>query len=382
MRLAEFILNDLEGILQDWEDFAHTVAPARQMPSKQLRNHAEAMLRAIAVDIEQPQSESQEKAKAEGHSDAAYEGSAPDSAAQEHASIRLEEGFSLPELVSEYRALRASVTRRWRGSGDLPDDAIAQLVRFNEAIDQSLAESVERFSGKLNRARELFMGALGHDLRGPLHVVLRGATYLKDTNLPDTKRAEMGNFVIESAEHMRRLIEDLVDVARTKLGGTLPIELRPMDAADVCTRAIGEHRAQNPDRLFEITLQEDLRGVWDSGRVEQVLSNLLGNAVQHGDPSKPITLRAEGNADWLIVRIHNFGEPIPEKIIHRIFEPMVQGDEREHGKALSAHAGLGLYIACTIVQAHGGSIRVHSSHAEGTTFEVCLPKHPQTTSQS
>jgi signal transduction histidine kinase len=381
VQLAQFILEEIEGILQDWEDFAHAVPIARSMQPKQLRNHAAKLLRTIAAEIVQPQSDAQEKAKAKGESDAPREASS-DSAGQEHAARRLEEGFSLPELVSEYRALRASVTRRWRESGDLPGDALDQLVRFNEAIDQSLAESVERFSGKLDRARELFMGALGHDLRGPLHVVLRGATYLKDSNISEQRRADMAGFVIESAEHMQRMIEDLLDVARTKLGGALPIELKPTDAAVICSRVITELRAQNPEREFELTTSGDLLGVWDAGRIEQVFSNLVSNAVQHGDRDKPITLSAQGDQQSLVVRVHNHGEPVPERLLDRIFEPMVRGDERDRGKAPSAHMGLGLYIACTVVRAHGGSIRVQSSDSEGTTFEVSLPKKPAVSQQS
>src|SRR5690606_25175036 len=117
---------------------------------------------------------------------------------------RLEEGFAMPEMVSEYRALRASVIRRWREQMDAPSsEALDQIVRFNEGIDQALAESVQRFSDNLARARELFMGTLGHDLRGPLHVILRAASYLQKPETPERQHADMVRHVLASAEHMQ-----------------------------------------------------------------------------------------------------------------------------------------------------------------------------------
>ena len=376
MQLAEFILSEMEAILQDWEDFAHSVPVAQSMPSKQLRDHAEIMLRTIAAEMIQPQTHNQERAKSHGQSDAPRMSSS-ESASQEHAARRLEEGFSLPELVSEYRALRASVIRRWRVAENLPQDALDQQTRFNEAVDQALAESVERYTAKVDRARELFMGALSHDLRGPLHVVLRGTTYLSDPDIAKQRRAEIAKFVTESAEHMHRLVEDLLDVARSKLGGSLPVDLKATDADAICRRVIAEAGAQSPDRVFNLQTHGDLQGCWDGGRIEQLLTNLVNNAVAHGDQEKPVSVHANGDDKTLIVRVHNYGEPIPENARERIFEPLFRADEDARSKPPSAHMGLGLYIACTVARAHGGSISVHSSHSEGTTFEVSLPKDPR-----
>lgn len=253
-------------------------------------------------------------------------------------------------------------------------NALDELTRFHEGIDQMLAESIKRFSDKLDRSRELFMGALGHDLRGPLHVVLRSATYLQNPDISERKRSDMAGHVLQSADHMRRMIEDLLDVARTKLGGSLPIDPSSADAAEICNRVIAEMRALHPDLQFRLETTGDLQGTWDTARVEQLLSNLMSNAAQHGDPAKPITLMAEGNRENVKLSVHNEGEPIPERMLNRIFEPLVRGERAQDGSRSAGNMGLGLYIACTIARAHHGSIDVQSSRTAGTTFNVSLPK--------
>lgn len=377
MELSKFILKDMEGILQDWEDFARTLPAASSMDKKELRDHAEKILRAIASDMEKTQSAGDEVSKSEGKRDSA-EGQWRDSAAQAHGEGRLDDGFSAPEMVAEYRALRGSVIRRWRKQTKLPSDqALAEVTRFNEGVDQALAESTKRFSEKLDRSRELFMGALGHDLRGPLHVVLRAASYLQNPEISERKRADMVGYVLQSAEHMRRMIEDLLDVARTKLGGSLPVDPSAADAGEICDRVVAEMRALHPDHHFHLETTGDLRGKWDAARIEQLLANLVNNAVQHGDRSKPITIQAQDANGSVVLSVHNEGEPIPERLLERIFEPLVRGEQAQDGSRSAGNMGLGLYIASTVARAHSSCINVESSKAGGTTFRVSLPRTPQ-----
>jgi signal transduction histidine kinase len=374
MKLAQLILEDMEGILQEWEDFARTLPAAASMDQKQLRDHAEKILRAIARDMDSPQSTTEEASRSQGKSDTEERGP-QDSAAQTHGGERLDDGFSAPEMVAEYRALRASVIRRWRKQkGVASEAALAEATRFNEGIDQALAESIKRFSDKLNRSRELFMGALGHDLRGPLHVILAAAAYLQNLEISERKRADMVGYVLQSAGHMRRMIEDLLDVARTKLGGSLPITPSAADAGEICDRVLAEMRALHPDRQFHVETSGDLRGTWDAARLDQLLSNLVSNALQHGDPTKAITIQAQDQGQSIRLSVHNEGEPIPERLLERIFEPLVRGEKAHAGGGPAANLGLGLYIACTIARAHGGSIDVQSTKAHGTTFSVSLPR--------
>lgn len=372
MELSAFIRSDMSGILQEWEDFARTLPGARSMNRKQLRDHAERILRTICDGMECEQSSAEEISRAQGQRD--HTDCADDSAAQEHGAGRLDDGFSMPEMVAEYRALRASVVRRWRKQIDDPEHSLQQLTRFNEGIDQALTESIKRFSDNLGRARELFMGTLGHDLRGPLHVILSAARYLQKPTVCDPKHAEMLGHIVDSSEHIERLINELLDVAQTKLGGVLPINPAPADAAEISRRVIAEMRALHPRRQFDLKTSGDLKGVWDAGRLEQLIYNLVSNAAQHGDAAKVVTIAAEGRADALELSVHNQGEPIPKPMLDRIFEPLVRNEESGAVASGRRNMGLGLYIACTIVRAHQGLIDVSSSRASGTTFRVSLPK--------
>jgi len=373
MQLSEFIRSDMSGILQEWENFARSLPAAKSMDRQQLRDHAEKILRTVCDDMEREQTSTEEISKSNSQRDTADRG--VQSAAQEHGAGRLDEGFSAPEMAAEYRALRASVVRRWRKHENQPDDSVGQLTRFNEGIDQALMESVKRFSDKLDRARELFMGALGHDLRGPLHVILSAARCLQRPEVSERMHVEMVGHVIRSAEHIERLINELLDVAQTRLGGALPINPTAADAGEVSRRVIAEMRALHPRRDFDLKTIGDLNGVWDAGRLDQLVHNLVSNAVQHGDETKAITIVAEGRADELVLTVHNEGEPIPEQMLDRIFEPLVRGEETENGASGKGNLGLGLYIACTVARAHHGSIDVASSKSSGTTFKVSLPRN-------
>jgi signal transduction histidine kinase len=378
MELCRFILSDMEGILQEWEEFAVSLPAARSMDRRQLRDHAEKMLYAIVHEMAGDQSVAQEMSKSKGHRDS-EDGGAADSAAQSHGSGRLEDGFSMSQMVAEYRALRASVIRRWRKQSNLPDDALDQVMRFSEGIDQALTESVKRFSDELDRARELFMGALGHDLRGPLHVILAAATYLQKPETPERKHADMVDYVSENAQYMERMINDLLDVARTKLGGCLPMAPALTDASEICNRVLADMRALHSDRQFDVRASGDPLGIWDAGRLQQLFSNLVSNAVQHGDPNGAVTVSMEGDAESLVLSVHNEGEPIPDRMLERIFEPLVRGEQAGPATNGKGNMGLGLYIASAVARAHHGSIEVQSSRHAGTTFKVSLPKNAAST---
>jgi signal transduction histidine kinase len=133
-------------------------------------------------------------------------------------------------------------------------------------------------------------------------------------------------------------------------------------------------RALHPDRQFHLETTGDLSGTWDAGRIEQLLSNLVRNAVQHGDPAKSITIRAQADGERVLLSVHNEGEPIPEQLLDRVFEPLVRGEQAQDGSRSAGNMGLGLYIASTVARAHSGSINVQSSKAGGTTFKVSLPR--------
>lgn len=371
MTLPEFIRQDINGIVDEWEQFARTIPAAASMDERELRDGAERILRRIANDMQQSQSKPERESKARGERDTSP--SAADSAAQEHAADRLSEGFSLPEMVSEYRALRASVIRRWTAQVRPGPQALDELIKFDEGIDQALAESITRFTQKIDRARELFMGTLGHDLRSPLQVIVQCARYLSQPETATRKHSQLGGYISESAEHIKNMIEDLLDVARTKLGGSLPIEVSPTDIVKVCCAAVNELRVAHPSVMLVTHVPPTLIGSWDPSRLRQLATNLLKNAIQHGDATKPISLSIKEERERVLLEVFNKGKAIPEGMMKTLFEPLARGESTSREQR-GASMGLGLFIANTIARAHRGTINVDSSADCGTTFTVCLPR--------
>src|SRR5687768_1692116 len=185
MRLTDFIEEHRESIVEEWVKFAATLLPwAKGMSTEGLRDHAEELLDAVVADMKLPQSKSEKSEKSQGQ---AAEG-ALGRVGQKHASERLETGFNIDQLVSEYRALRASVLRLWENARG---DKQGQVTRFNEAIDETLAESTARYSETVKNTRDQFLGILGHDLRTPLGSIVLGATQLAKSEGLDDKQARV-----------------------------------------------------------------------------------------------------------------------------------------------------------------------------------------------
>lgn len=218
-------------------------------------------------------------------------------------------------------------------------------------------------------ARTSFVAALGHDLRTPLQSIRMGLHLLEKRVDPPA------NTVVErmdsSAQRMHRMIDDLLDLARSGQPGGFPVRPAPFDFDALVRRGVDELASAHPDR--QIILQ--LGGIGtldiDADRIAQVLANLVGNALTHGDPQGPVTVRTMAADDQVILSVHNTGAPIPPERLETLFEPYV----RSSGK--SAGLGLGLHISREITRAHGGTIRVTSNAAHGTTFQVFLPRTPR-----
>jgi signal transduction histidine kinase len=372
MTLSEFIIRNMEPILGEWEKFARSIPAAEGMDTKALRDHAEKMLKAFARDLVQFQSAEQQAAKSKGRAPEPL--CKDDTAATSHGIDRFAEGFDLRALVSEYRALRATVSRLWTPEVS-SEDRETQLSRFNEAVDQALHESVVRYSDEVNRARELFLGVIGHDLRTPLGAIVHSAQYLLQSNGLSGEQTKATAVVQRSATRIEKMLSDLLDVTRTRLGGRLPIELKPMDLSRTGKHVTAEAHAFHPNRTVVFTSTGDCRGTWDEIRLYQLLSNLVENAIRHGGSEKTVKVEAVGNPDEVRIAVHNDGAPIPHSEIRRIFEPMSQAEGPKRAEGL----GLGLYIARAIATAHHGAIDVESTKETGTTFTVRLPRHPSTT---
>jgi signal transduction histidine kinase len=159
-----------------------------------------------------------------------------------------------------------------------------------------------------------------------------------------------------------------------RLGGAFPLAPKPADLAAVCRLAVDEARALHRKRTIRLDTQGELSGTWDPARLAQMLSNLIENAVRHGAREGPVAVSACEEGTEAVLRVHNEGEPIPEPLLKRLFEPLASTEESAEGAEGSSGLGLGLYIASAIAHAHGGSIRVESTQAQGTTFSVFLPR--------
>jgi signal transduction histidine kinase len=168
---------------------------------------------------------------------------------------------------------------------------------------------------------------------------------------------------------MERMIADLLDVTRARLGGSMPLKRRTVDLQQVCDEAMIEIRVSQPDAVVRLEAAGDLRGEWDPDRLAQVVSNLAGNAIQHGGGT-PVKLIAQADGNYATLAVQNGGSPIPPDVLPFVFEPLARG----RGDSAGHSIGLGLFIARAIVSAHGGDIRVSSSADAGTTFTVALPK--------
>lgn len=375
MHLSDFISENMESIVQAWEDFARTIEPpALTMDRTALRDHASAMLRVIAKDLTAGQTalEQSEKSKGRGLRDN------DDTAAESHADARLLSGYTIEQIVSEFRALRASVLRLWSNSAEKRQDVDPlDIIRFNEAIDQALAESVGRYARAVKKSQNLFLSTLGHDLRDPLKDSIMGASLIMSTTYIASKHNESATQIFNSGQRMLKLVNNLLDFTRTQLGSGLPIKVKKTDIVNICLGAVEELRTKYPERTIEFSAKGNREGFWDEARIAEVFSNLIGNGLQHGAKAEPVTVHLDCDADEIVARIKNKGAPIDREKMQSIFEPVVRfTEENSIGHANESSLGIGLYITREIVQAHKGTIHVDSSDGEGTTFTVRLPRTP------
>jgi signal transduction histidine kinase len=376
MKLSQFILRHVEQILVAWESFARTQTPsADEMSKAQLRDHAKLILEAIALDLETPQSGRERDQKSKG---LAPSTGGEESAASTHGSLREASGFTLLQLTAEYRALRASVLKLWQQEiGELGAPEVADLIRFNEAIDQALAESVVEYAARAGRSRDTFLAMLGHDLRSPLAAMVSAGDYLLRPEARQGDISVTGARVKRTALMMTGMVNDLLEYARSQLGGTMPMKRSASDLREIAVHALRDANAVHPECAFQLEADGDLQGVFDAVRIQQVITNLLTNAAQYRDRAYSVTLALSGDAEQLQLLVKNRGPVIPPQAFDAIFNPLVQlaQDETQPGRPATS-MGLGLFIAKEVANAHGGAISVSSTAKQGTIFTVSIPRHP------
>jgi signal transduction histidine kinase len=374
MRLFEFIPQNMERLLQEWEDFAREIWPGDLPNVRILRDHAEDMMNAIVADMQTVQSEKQRRQKSIGSGPRATGSRSMEGSSSRHAVSRVESGFDLRTLVSEFRALRASVLHLWSLEQDLdPDTKIKDMTRFNEAVDQLLAESIVSYTERVDHSREIFLGILGHDLRSPLNAVSMLAGMLEEHGQLNGLALKMASQIAGSTRAMQRMITDLLDFTGTRLGTKMTVSRETVNLDQLGREVIEELGAIHPNRAFTFDTSGCVVGEWDPLRIRQLMTNLLGNAVQHGSPNTPIGLSIKDQGADITLGVRNQGTPIPRDAIGFIFDPLRRSSNDQLARPAGS-IGLGLYIAREVVNAHGGVINV-SSGEEETVFLVRLPRH-------
>jgi PAS domain S-box-containing protein len=220
--------------------------------------------------------------------------------------------------------------------------------------------------------RERFLGIVSHDLRNPLSVInLSANLLLRQEALPE-RALRLSQRITLNAELMGRMIGDLLDLTRGRLGGGIPIAPAPVDLGLLGRRVLGELEVAHPARELRLEARGDLQGEWDQDRLAQLLGNLLRNALDYSPEDTPVTLNLQDEGAHLRIEVGNRGEPIPAELLPVLFEPFRRGELRGHRR--SSGLGLGLYIVQQIALAHGGTSQARSTREEGTVFTVRLPR--------
>lgn len=240
-----------------------------------------------------------------------------------------------------------------------------ELHRRKQALAHELRARTEAL-----RINEMFMAVLSHDLRTPLQSIVAAASVLKRQPSPD-KTALMADRVLGASQRMGHMIEDLLDVTRIRQAGGLALQLGPAHMQTVVQRTLDEAATSHPERGIESILEGDLAGTWDTERLCQVVTNLVGNALHHGSADQPVRICADGNLPETVSITVSNGGTIPPELMPHLFDAF-RGGEREPGRHQGL--GLGLFIAHQIVRAHRGAIEAKSQD-NVTTFRVTLPRH-------
>ena len=344
-----------QTIAKRWEtDVLREVPVLASMPRPSLIDHLPEFLEGLAAWIEgdEPEALKGFDALADGH------------ALQRHSA-----GIELETLTAEYATLRRIILETLIEHAD-PAELSRSMVRLAGGIDHAVTEAVKRYAKARDHVRERFIGILAHDLRDPLTAVMMSATLLADMTLGE-KQSQLVDRITRSARRIERMIDDVLDFARGRLDGGIPISPRLGDIRDIAQAAVEESRAANGQRTVRLEVTGDLRGYWDYDRLRQTLSNLLANARTYGQGEILVRAWERDDKHAVLVSVTNQGTPIPPELLNRIFDPFSRSNSPNRRGGL----GLGLYIVDQIARAHGGIVRAESS-SNGTTFTIELPRTP------
>lgn len=367
--LADFIEQHAEAIVEQAVAFAGSADMGPGLPEEELRDHLPEIIQAIVADLRTPQTRAEEIEKSEGR--APVPDGQPRSAAGTHAVHRAHSGFSIANLVAEYRAMRAAVLRMWADSpGSVADPA--DITRFNEAIDEAVAESVSHYSAEVERWRNIFLGVLGHDLRSPLTTIMVASEVIAKMAV-DAPLAKVAERLVHSGERMRELLDKLLVYNRAQMGVGLEIQKEEVDLAQACREEIAQLQETMPSTRIDLQAPGPVQGRFDARSICEALTNLVVNAYKYGSPGRRIEVLLHERDGDVELSVANDGPTIPPETLGALFEPLrrsgVSGDDSMERASL----GLGLFIVNQIAEAHGGTIRAESDQGR-TTFSMQLPK--------
>src|SRR3954468_10992481 len=366
--LPDFVRSHKQQILTEWLGEVRQLPSAHCLPVELLRDHIPDFIDCLADAIERD------------------DGSAISMRGLPnlHAALRVRAGYDLRQVIAEYRSIRGVILRLYREQGDISEESrpkLQPISTMNAALDTAIADAVDQYALDEGKAREMFIGMLGHDLRDPLNTIAFGARVLSDRGDEfDAQTLNIAARIGASAKRMESMIRDLLDFARGRLGGGFPIVPVATDARTLIAATVNEIAHAHPERSI-VCLAKQAPGSfdveWDSDRVAQALTNLVSNAVAHGHD--PIVVEPKDEGQTIIIEVRNRGE-IPQAMLGSIFAPFSQpvndrrhasetpGPERRRG-----HLGLGLYIVHEIAKAHDGQVVAESSN--GTTiFRTMMPR--------
>ncbi|WP_179283470.1 sensor histidine kinase [Bordetella genomosp. 9] len=366
MRLDAFIEAEMQAIVEEAVAFARTIASLTEEDEAEVRNHIPKILENIARDLRTAQSEAASIAKSRGEA-AARLGTDADIHGLQRAKI----GLSIAQVLAEYRALRSSVLRLWLEKCTPDEDSIRDVGRFNEAIDEAISESVRAFVTETENRRQLFLAALGHDLRGPLHAITLATNAIAIAG--QQKSAKLIDVLKKGTSRIAELLDSLLDFNLIGLGGRMTLNKATADLQQHCEEELYLSRAASPGVSIEFVASGNCEGEFDASRMREALGNLLSNAIKHGIACQPILVELRGTPDAIHLTVSNaIDGTIPASELALLFEPM----RRRAGKSQSnerSHLGLGLFITKEIAKAHGGDVTATCDRNQ-ISFTLSIPR--------
>jgi hypothetical protein len=372
MKFADFIKNHEREITDEWVKFAEeNISGVNKLQPKEVRDHIKQMLNTIVKNMEASQTDAEQEKKSKGNK---VMRPGESKAANQHGEQRADVGFDIMELGSEFRALRASILRLWEtnSKADNLETDFQEMIRFNEAIDELWIISIKRFQQQVDESKNWFMGILGHDLRNPLAAISGVQSILKlSKNLSEKEKSLLGRSG-SSVKRMTELINNLLELTNLRLGSGMTINKSPVDLSKQSEKIVQELQLGYPEAELILESPGPVQGDWDVIRLDQLMTNLITNALRHGKPGGPVSVSISAKANEAFFKVHNEGPPISENIKEMISKGVFTKTKGDPEKKDSY--GLGLYIIKQIVDGHKGKMEVKSNKKNGTTFIITLPR--------